>query len=41
MLLLQANFTEIVSDAKKAALQGIIRRKIDPKSIIYADGWRG
>ncbi len=34
-------FTEIVEDASKATLQGIIRQKISPESIIYTDGWRG
>jgi len=34
-------YTEIVPDCKKATLQAIIRRKIDPASIVYSDGWRG
>ena len=34
-------FTEIIDDTKKATLQGIIKRKIDPASVIYTDGWRG
>jgi len=34
-------YTEIVPDCKKATLQAIIRRKIDPASIVYTDGWRG
>ena len=34
-------FTEIVPDVKKATLQAIIERKIDVKSVIYTDGWRG
>lgn len=34
-------FTEIVPDVKKATLQGIIKRKIKPESVIYTDGWRG
>ena len=34
-------YTEIVPDCKKATLQAIIRRKIDPESVVYSDGWRG
>ena len=34
-------YTEIVPDCKKATLQAIIRKKIDPASIVYTDGWRG
>ena len=34
-------YTEIVPDASKATLQGIIRGKVDPTSIINTDGWRG
>jgi len=34
-------YTEIIPDAKKATLQAIIRQRIDLKSIIYTDGWRG
>ena len=34
-------YTEIVPDVKKATLQAIIERKIDIKSVIYTDGWRG
>ncbi len=34
-------YTEIVPDAKKATLQAIIKRRVDVKSIIYSDGWRG
>ena len=34
-------YTEIVPDAGKATLQAIIERKIDIKSVIYTDGWRG
>jgi transposase-like protein len=34
-------YTEIVPDCKKATLQAIIRKKIDPSSVIYTDGWRG
>lgn len=34
-------YTEIVPNARKKTLQRIIRGKIDPKSIIHTDGWRG
>ena len=34
-------YTEIIPDAKKATLQAIIRGKIDTKSIIHTDGWKG
>lgn len=34
-------YTEIVPDASKATLQGIIRGKVDPNSNIHTDGWRG
>jgi len=34
-------YTEIIPDAKKATLQAIIRQRIDLRSIIYTDGWRG
>ena len=34
-------YTEIVPDAKKPRLQGIIKGKIDSKSIVMTDGWRG
>ena len=34
-------YTEIVPDAKKETLQAIIRRKVDIRSILYSDGWRG
>ncbi len=34
-------YTEIVPDAKKATLQAIIKRRVDVKSVIYSDGWRG
>ncbi len=34
-------YTEIVPDVTKATLQGIIRGKVDPDSIIHSDGWRG
>lgn len=34
-------YTEIVPDVKKATLQAIVRKKVDVKSVIYTDGWRG
>lgn len=34
-------YTEIVPDCSKATLQGVIRGKVEPESIIYSDGWRG
>jgi len=34
-------YTEIVPDARKETLQAIIRRKVDIRSVIYSDGWRG
>ena len=34
-------YTEIVPDAKRATLQAIIKRRVDVKSVIYSDGWRG
>lgn len=34
-------YTEIVSDCSKATLQGIIRGRVDPASVINSDGWRG
>ncbi len=34
-------YTEIVPDCIKRTLQAIIRGKIEPKSIINSDGWRG
>lgn len=34
-------FTQVVSDAKKTTLQGIIRGKVDPNSIMHTDGWPG
>ena len=33
--------TEIVPDCSRATLQGIIRGKVDPESVIHSDGWRG
>ncbi len=34
-------YTEIVPDCSKATLQGIIRGRVDPTSVINTDGWRG
>lgn len=34
-------YTEIVPDARKKTLQNVIRGKVDLKSVIYSDGWRG
>ena len=34
-------YTEIVPDCAKATLQGIIRGRVNPDSIIHSDGWRG
>ncbi|MGK7369047.1 MAG: IS1595 family transposase [Candidatus Halalkalibacterium sp. M3_1C_030] len=34
-------YTEIVPDARKKTLQRVIRGKVDPKSVIHSDGWRG
>ena len=34
-------YTEIIPNCKKATLQGIIKGKIDPSTVIYSDGWRG
>ena len=34
-------YTEIVSDCSRATLQGIIRGRVDPASVIHSDGWRG
>lgn len=34
-------YTEIVPDVTKVTLQGIIRGKVDPDSVIHSDGWRG
>jgi len=34
-------YTEIVPDCSKATLQGIIRGKVDPESVINSDGWGG
>ena len=34
-------YTKIVPDYAKATLQGIIRGRVAPDSIIHSDGWRG
>ena len=34
-------YTEIVPDCSRATLQGIIRGRVDPQSVIHSDGWRG
>jgi transposase-like protein len=34
-------YTEIVPNVTKATLQGIIRGKVEPDSVIHSDGWRG
>ena len=34
-------YAEIVADASRATLQGIIRGKVDLESVIHSDGWRG
>ncbi len=34
-------YTEIIPNARKATLQGIIRGKVDLESVIHSDGWRG
>jgi len=34
-------YTEIVSDCSKPTLQGIIRGRVDARSVINSDGWRG
>ena len=34
-------YTEIVPNCAKTTLQGIIRGRVDPDSIIHSDGWRG
>lgn len=34
-------YTEIVPDCAKTTLQGIIRGKVSPESIIHSDKWRG
>ena len=34
-------YTEIVPDCSKSTLQGIIRGRVDPNTIVNSDGWRG
>ena len=34
-------YTEIVSDCSKPTLQGIIRGRVDARTVINSDGWRG
>ena len=34
-------YTEIVPDCSRATLQGIIRGRVDPESVVHFDGWRG
>ena len=34
-------YTEIVPNASKKVLQGIIRGHVDAESVIFSDGWRG
>lgn len=34
-------YTEIVSDATKRTLQAIVRGKVDSRSVIHSDRWRG
>jgi transposase-like protein len=34
-------YTEIVPNCKKAVLQGIIKGKVDPSTVVYSDKWRG
>jgi transposase len=34
-------YTEIVPDATKRTLQGIVHGKVDSRSIIHSDSWRG
>jgi transposase-like protein len=34
-------YTEVVPDCAKATLQGIIRGRVDPDSVIHSNGWRG
>ena len=33
--------TEIVPDCSKSTLQGIIRGRVDPSTVVNSDGWRG
>ena len=34
-------YTRIVPDCARAALQATIRSKVDPRSVIHSDSWRG
>ena len=34
-------YTEIIPDCKKKTLQQVILGKVDIRSVIYSDGWRG
>jgi len=34
-------YTEIVPDCSKATLQGVIRGRINPDTVIHSDGWPG
>ena len=34
-------YTEIVSDCSRPTLQGIIRGRVDPSTVVNSDGWRG
>ena len=34
-------YTEIVPDCSTPTLQGIIRGRVDPRTVINSDGWRG
>lgn len=34
-------YTEVVPDCAKTTLQGVIRGRVDPDSVIHSDGWRG
>ena len=34
-------YTELVTDCSAKTLQGIIRGKISPESVIHSDGWKG
>ena len=33
-------YTEIVPNASKAALQAVIRGRVEPQSVLHTDGWR-
>lgn len=34
-------YTEVVPDCAKSTIEGIIRGRVDPDSVIHSDGWRG